>query len=178
MFSVAWPLAPLFFLINNWVELRSDALKIAISSLRPIPWRSDSIGPWLTALGFLSWLGSITSSAIVFLCSGSHDGGRGTATQVTAWGLLLSILLAEHFYLAVQLAVRFVMSKLDSPGLQRERKERFLMKKRLLEENLGQEVSDKAAAPGIHASEDITREALEEEARQASIRGHGTPEQM
>lgn len=69
------------------------------------------------------------------------------------------------------------MSKLDSPGLQKERKERYLMKKRMLEENLGQDVSDKAAAPGIQASEQITREALEEEARQTSIRGHGTPEQ-
>lgn len=94
-----------------------------------------------------------------------------------AWGLLLAILLSEHFYLVVQQAVRFVMSKFDSPGLQRERKERYLMKKRMLEENLGQDVADKAAAPGIQQSEKITREALEEEARQTSIRGHGTPEE-
>lgn len=162
--------------MNNWVELRSDALKIAISSRRPIPWRSDSIGPWLTCLGFLSWLGSVTSSAIVFLCSRPHADTEG-AKQITAWGLLLSILLAEHFYLAVQFGVRFVMSKLDSPGEQKERKERYLMKKKMLEENLGQDVAEHAAAPGIQESEKITREALEEEARQTSIRGHGTPEE-
>jgi hypothetical protein len=52
------------------------------------------------------------------------------------------------------------------------------MKKRLLEENLGQDAAEEAAAPGIEHSEKITREALEEEARQASIRGHGTPEEM
>ncbi|EEU40315.1 uncharacterized protein NECHADRAFT_66456 [Fusarium vanettenii 77-13-4] len=178
MFSVAWPLAACCFLVNNWVELRSDALKIAISSRRPIPWRTDSIGPWLTALSFLSWLGSITSSAIVYLCSNSKNGTQGEASPLKAWGLLLSILFAEHFYLVVQLAVRFVLSKLDSPGLQKERKERFQTKKRLLQENLGQDAAEEAAAPGIEHSEKITREALEEEARQASIRGHGTPEEM
>lgn len=177
MFSVAWPLAACCFLVNNWVELRSDALKIAISSRRPIPWRTDSIGPWLTALSFLSWLGSITSSAIVYLCSNSKNGTQGEPSPLKAWGLLLSILFAEHFFLVVQLAVRFVLSKLDSPGLQKERKERFQMKKRLLEENLGQDAAEEAAAPGIEHSEKITREALEEEARQASIRGHGTPEE-
>lgn len=178
LFSVAWPLAASCFLVNNWVELRSDALKIAISSRRPIPWRADSIGPWLTTIGFLSWLGSVTSSAIVFLCRGSRDGDRGTTSAITAWGVLLTVLLAEHFYFAVQVAVRLVMSKLDSPGVQRERKERFLMKKRLLNENLGQDVAEEAAAPGIDASEKITRAALEEEARQASTRGHGTPEEV
>ncbi|KAF5967266.1 IST2-like protein [Fusarium bulbicola] len=178
MFSVAWPLAACCFLVNNWVELRSDALKIATSSRRPIPWRTDSIGPWLTALSFISWLGSITSSAIVYLCSGARgNGNHGEPSPLKAWGLLLSILLAEHFYLVVQLAVRFVLSKLDSPGVQKERKERFLMKRKLLEENIGQGASEESSVPGIDYSEKITREALEEEARQTSIRGHGTPEE-
>lgn len=180
LFSVAWPLAACCFLINNWVELRSDGLKIAVSYKRPIPWRSDSIGPWLDAIGFLSWLGSITSAAIVFLCSGAKGGNRGTASQISAWGGLLSIFMAEHFYLLMQHVVRFVMNKAESPGLQRERRERYLMKKKLLAENLGQNVNPKAAVPvpGAQAGETITRKALEEEARQASIRGHGGPEEM
>ncbi|KAF5123571.1 hypothetical protein E5D57_011486 [Metarhizium anisopliae] len=178
LFSVAWPLAACCFLVNNWVELRSDGVKIAISCKRPIPWRSDSIGPWLNAIGFLAWLGSITSAAIVFLCSGSQDQKRGAASQITAWGGLLSILLAEHFYLLTQLAVRFVMNKVESPGIQQVRKERYLMKKKLLAENLGQPAAEKASIPGVEGGEKITRQALEEEARQASIRGHGSPEEI
>ncbi|TKW51135.1 Uncharacterized protein CTA1_12665 [Colletotrichum tanaceti] len=179
LFSVAWPLTACCFLVNNWVEMRSDAVKIAISSRRPIPWRADSIGPWLDALGFLSWLGSITSASIVFLCSssGKGSGARGTPGSVQAWGLLLSILLAEHFYFAAQFGARLVMKKLDSPGLQKEKKERFMMKKRLLEENLGQGVSDQAATPGIEKTEMITLKALEDEARRLSTQGHGGPEE-
>lgn len=178
MFSVAWPLAATCFLINNWVELRSDALKIAIGSRRPIPWRADSIGPWLPTIGFLSWLGSITSAAIVFLCSTSQHEIQATTSRPTAWAGLISIVLAEHFYFLVQWAVRYVMGKVESPGLQKERKERFQMKKNLLQETLGQDISNRAAAPGIELSEKITREALEEEARLESTHGGGTPEQL
>ncbi|KAL7899376.1 calcium-activated chloride channel domain-containing protein [Trichoderma sp. SZMC 28014] len=175
LFSVSWPLTACFFLLNNWVELRSDALKIIIGCRRPIPWRADSIGPWLTALGFLSWLGSVTSAAIVYLCSGDSS-----VSPITAGGVLLSILLAEHLYFAAQLAVRFVMGKVESPSLQRERRERFQLRKKLLEETVGHVAGEKAevAVPGIEATEQITRQTLEEEARLASIQGHGSPEEM
>jgi anoctamin-10 len=127
LFSVSFPLTSACFLVNNWIELRSDALKIATTSKRPIPWRSDSIGPWLHALGFLSWLGSITSSAIVYLCRDAAKavpGAPGATSDFRGWGLLLSILLAEHFYLVVQMGVGFAMGKLESAGLQKERRER------------------------------------------------------
>lgn len=114
----------------------------------------------------------------MFLCSGAKNGNRGTASQITAWGCLLSVLLAEHFYLLMQRVVRTVMSKVESPGVQRERRERYLLKKKLLSENLGQEVTAKSAVPGVAAGEKITREALEEEAREASVRGHGGPGEM
>lgn len=98
---------------------------------------------------------------------------------MTAWGGLVSILLAEHFYLLAQQVVRFVMNKVESPGLQQERKERFMTKKKLLAENLGQEATAKAAVPGVVAGEKITKEALEEQARQASMQGgHGSCEEL
>jgi hypothetical protein len=91
---------------------------------------------------------------------------------------LLSILLAEHFYLLTQQVVRFVMSKVESPGLQQERKERYLMKRKLLAENIGQGAVEKASVLGIETGEKITKQALEEEARQTSLRGHGTPQEV
>ena len=177
LFSVIWPLTACSFLVNNWIEARSDAMKIAIGSQRPIPWRADSIGPWLTSLGFLSWLGSLTSAAIVFLFRSDIHGPDGHPSNIKAWGLLLSILLAEHLYLVVQIVVRYVLSKVDSPGLQKERAQRFAMRKHLLEETLGTDLAESAAGPGFSGGEKITREALEEEARQASIKGQGTPEE-
>ncbi|KAK6819706.1 hypothetical protein PG990_010198 [Apiospora arundinis] len=176
LFSAIWPLAPVSFLVNNWVELRSDAMKIAISSKRPIPWRADSIGPWLNALGFLSWFGSLVSSAIVFMFSGDSNGPNGEPSSITGWALLLTVLCAEHLYLAVQFAVRYGLKQMHSPGLHKERAERYQMRKNILAETLDNDVETKPL-PDIPTGEKITRAALEEEARQASIRGHGTAEE-
>ena len=54
-------------LLNNWLELRSDAFKIAVHARRPIPSRTDTIGPWLDALSFLTWLAALANSALVYL---------------------------------------------------------------------------------------------------------------
>jgi anoctamin-10 len=129
LFSVVWPLTAISFLINNWIELRSDALKIAVECQRPVPWRADSIGPWLDALGFLTWLGSLTSAALVFLFRGDGLGPEGTPWNISAWGLLLTMLFSEHIYLIVQIVVRYALSKVDSPGLQKERAERFAIRR-------------------------------------------------
>lgn len=172
MFSVVWPLTACSFLINNWVEARSDALKIAIGSRRPIPWRAESIGPWLSSLAFLSWLGSITSSALVYLFHNGKRGPNGTPHSVTGWALLLSIIFAEHLYLVVQIVVRYMVTKLDRPGIQKERAERFAMRKQLLEESLNQDLSEKAYGTGVSGGEQITRKALEDEQRAESIHGH------
>ncbi|ORY65501.1 calcium-activated chloride channel-domain-containing protein [Pseudomassariella vexata] len=176
LFSAIWPLTPMSFFINNWVELRSDAMKIAVSSQRPIPWRADSIGPWLSALGFLSWFGSLVSFSIVYLFTNDPEGPGGSPSNIKAWGLLLTILGAEHIYLAAQFAVRYVMNQIDSPGLQKERAERFSMRKHMLEETLGQDITEKPELPDVHTGEKITRAALEDEARRESTVGGGTPE--
>ncbi|KAJ4390016.1 hypothetical protein N0V93_007489 [Gnomoniopsis smithogilvyi] len=178
LFSVIWPLTACSFLVNNWIEARADAMKIAISSKRPIPWRSDSIGPWLTSLGFLSWLGSLTSAAIVFIFSNDPYGPDGHPSNIKLWALLLSILFSEHLYLTVQFIVRYVIGTLDSPGLQKERAERFAMRKFHLEETLGEDFAESAAEANFTGGEKITKEALEEEARRASVSGQAVgPEQ-
>src|SRR6187402_676723 len=123
LFSVVWPLTAVSFLINNWIELRGDALKIALETQRPVPWRGDSIGPWLDALGFLAWLGSLTSAALVYLFNGSTHGPAGSPWDIKAWGLLLTMFFSEHIYFAVQLGIIKALSKLDSPGLQKESSE-------------------------------------------------------
>src|SRR6195952_3623886 len=101
LFSVVWPLTAVSFFINNWIELRGDALKIALETQRPVPWRADSIGPWLDALGFLSWLGSLSTAALIYLFSGDGFGPDGTPNKITGWGLLLTMFFSEHIYLAL-----------------------------------------------------------------------------
>ena len=67
---MVWPLAPIAALINNWVELRSDAIKICVHTRRPIPHRADGIGPWLENLvcysSFLAYIKLLTIQILYY----------------------------------------------------------------------------------------------------------------
>ena len=167
LFSLVWPLTPVSFIINDWIELRSDAAKITLEMQRPVPHRADSIGAWLDDLGFLTWLGSVTTAALVYLFNNDGLGPDGTPATIEGWALLLTIFCSEHLYLLVRLAVRYGFSHLDSPGLQKERRERYSVRKRYLEETLGEDPLE--LPPRTLDEEKITRTSLEEEARRASL---------
>lgn len=167
LFSVVWPLAPVSFFVNNWIELRSDAVKICVEMQRPTPHRADTIGPWLDSLGFLTWLGSITTAALVYLFRSDGLGPDGTPATIKAWALLLSIFFSEHIYLLVRIGVRLAVSKLHSPGMEKERGERFMVRKQYLQNAFGEDV---LAAPSSSHVEKITRQSLEEDARLGSLR--------
>ncbi|KAK1048023.1 hypothetical protein LTR74_017638 [Friedmanniomyces endolithicus] len=166
LFSVIWPLVPVSFLINNWVELRADAIKICVEMQRPTPWRADTIGPWLDALSFQSWLGSITMSALVYLFSNDGIGPDGNPSDIKGWGLLLSIFFSEHLYLLARWAIALAISKIDSPGRQRSRRERYLTRQKLFDESLDQ---THRIPPMAEKGGQITRSTLEEEARSISL---------
>jgi hypothetical protein len=175
LFSPVWPLVPVSFLINNWVELRSDFFKICVECKRPWPQRADTIGPWLDSLGFLSWVGSITSAALVYMFSNGHDGPNGEPTTIRCWALLLTIFFSEHLYLTVRYAVRSALAKLEPPNPRRERAERFMVRKRYLDSVLSAESDDdddevKGVVSSVPPSE-ITRESLEQDARNWSKQG-------
>ncbi|KAJ9668071.1 hypothetical protein H2201_001877 [Coniosporium apollinis] len=169
LFSVVWPLTALSFLINDWIELRADAVKICVQMQRPIPWRADTIGPWLDALTFLTWVGSLTTAALCYLFSNDGLGPNGTPKNIQGWALLLTVFFAEHAFLAVRQVVRVVVSKMDSPGRQKERRQRYLLRRQYFEESL----SEIRQLPTMgQAAEHIDRGTLEEEARQSTLRGH------
>lgn len=127
-------------LVNNFFELRSDAFKITVHNRRPIPTRTDTIGPWLDALTFLTWLGALTNSALVYLfCPRTHCGSADpTATRLSSLDkvqhhlmtpgmapgvadngatrellvkALLIALLASHGFIALRGLVRHVLER-------------------------------------------------------------------
>ncbi|EAW13470.1 anoctamin family protein [Aspergillus clavatus NRRL 1] len=126
LFGVAWPLVPLGFLINNWLELRGDFFKLTLECKRPPPIRTDSIGPSLQGLEFLTWLGTLSTAAIVYLY-------RDGMAQVHFSSLLLALLVAEQAYLGVRFAVSTGLQKLGSGTLRREAAKRYAVRKSYLD---------------------------------------------
>lgn len=136
LWSTIWPLATVMSLINNWLEIRSDAFKIAVHARRPIPARTDTIGPWLDTLAFLAWLAALTNSALVYLFRPADhckvvgttlqhehsrlvDAGASTSQLLTTAAVVA--LGASHGFLVLRSLVRHVLERLMWKGSKEER---------------------------------------------------------
>ncbi|KAA8650234.1 anoctamin family protein [Aspergillus tanneri] len=126
LFGVSWPLVPLGFLANNWLELRGDFFKLSLECQRPPPIRADSIGPSLQGMELLTWLGTLSTAAIVYLY-------RDGLEVVNTTCLLLSLLVAEWAYLVVRFAVRMGLKKLSIGMQRRESAKRYAVRKAYLD---------------------------------------------
>ncbi|CAF1416043.1 unnamed protein product [Adineta steineri] len=65
LFAVAFPLAPLFALANNIVELRLDAWKLLTRYKRPIPFKAADIGIWSDIFSAVSYLAVLTNAIVI-----------------------------------------------------------------------------------------------------------------
>ncbi|KAL3962922.1 hypothetical protein ACCO45_004445 [Purpureocillium lilacinum] len=118
LFAPVWPLISLGFLINNWIELRSDFAKICFEHRRPAPTRADGIGPWVQSLEMLTWLGSIITAAMVHLFG--SDGHK------SHWATLpVTVFISEHILLVLRSLARWVFERFGSEQIRRERDERY-----------------------------------------------------
>ncbi|EPS26397.1 hypothetical protein PDE_01333 [Penicillium oxalicum 114-2] len=126
LFGVAWPLVPLGFLLNNWLEVRGDFFKLTLECQRPPPVRADSIGPCILGLDFLAWLGTLSTAAIVHLY-------RGPISEVRLSSLLLTIFVAEQAYLGIRFTATSVLRKILTDTLRHEEASRYAVRKAYLE---------------------------------------------
>ncbi|KAK3105042.1 hypothetical protein FSP39_015898 [Pinctada imbricata] len=69
IFVAAFPLAPLFALLNNWVEIRLDAQKFVCETRRPIADRAQDIGVWFKILDGLAQLAVISNAFLIAFTS-------------------------------------------------------------------------------------------------------------
>ncbi|XP_058849235.1 anoctamin-7 isoform X1 [Acipenser ruthenus] len=69
IFVAAFPLAPLFALLNNWVEIRLDAQKFVCEYRRPVAERAQDIGVWFNILEALSHLSVIVNAFLIAFTS-------------------------------------------------------------------------------------------------------------
>ena len=66
-FSSAYPLAGLCAILNNLIEIRSDAFKLCFIHQRPFAQRVASIGCWQTAMELMGVAGVVVNCALIGL---------------------------------------------------------------------------------------------------------------
>nr|CAD7574416.1 unnamed protein product [Timema californicum] len=69
IFVAAFPLAPLFALLNNWVEIRLDAQKFVCETRRIVAERAENIGIWFKILDMLAHLAVISNGFLIAFTS-------------------------------------------------------------------------------------------------------------
>ncbi|NXG93037.1 ANO7 protein, partial [Stercorarius parasiticus] len=69
IFVAACPLAPLFALLNNWVEIRLDAHKFICDYRRPVAERAQGIGIWFSILEAITHLAVISNAFLIAFTS-------------------------------------------------------------------------------------------------------------
>ncbi|XP_066493421.1 anoctamin-7-like [Tiliqua scincoides] len=69
IFVAAFPLAPLFALLNNWVEIRLDAQKFVCEYRRPVAERAQDISIWFFLLDVLAQVSVVINAFLIAFTS-------------------------------------------------------------------------------------------------------------
>jgi anoctamin-10/anoctamin-7 len=105
LFVVAFPLAPLAALINNYVEIRLDAKKILTLSQRPKPLGAVGIGTWFSILNVLSFISVITNTIIVTFNTRIVNNWANDSLYTLAWVFFV----IEHCIGIIKMIISFAV---------------------------------------------------------------------
>ena len=127
LFATAFPLAPFFAFVTNFVEIRIDAWKLCQNTRRAWPMSAEDIGTWEKVLAFMTVLATMTNSWLVIYTSVAFE-------DFTTFERFLLFTAMEYLLLGVYIVVVIVRGGTEKPpdvALQLERQD-FLVSKILL----------------------------------------------
>jgi len=141
LFVAAFPLAPLFALLNNIFEIRTDAYKNLNFFQRPPALQSRNIGTWESIINVMGVICVITNSFVVAFTS---QWALQTITDLSetkgTWEILASrlilVLIFEHVVIGAKVAFAFAIP--DIPATVKIAMEREKYRTRLALENLAE----------------------------------------
>ncbi|KAF4117211.1 anoctamin-8 [Onychostoma macrolepis] len=105
LFSSAFPLAAMCALINNIVEIRSDALKLCTGLQRPFGQRVENIGQWQTAMEAMGLIAIIVNCYLIGQC--------GQLQRLFPWlspeMAIISVVVLEHFAILLKYIIHIAI---------------------------------------------------------------------
>ncbi|XP_059915599.1 anoctamin-8-like isoform X1 [Gadus macrocephalus] len=169
LFSSAFPLAAMCALINNIIEIRSDALKLCTGLQRPFGQRVESIGQWQTAMEAMGLIAIIVNCYLIGQCGQLQRLFPWMSPEMT----IIFIVLLEHFAILLKYVIH--VSIPDIPGwvademakLEYRRREAFKKHERQAQQHFQQQLRRR------REEEELQRQAeLQAEARQEADHQH------
>uniref|UniRef100_UPI00398F60C3 anoctamin-8-like n=1 Tax=Pristiophorus japonicus TaxID=55135 RepID=UPI00398F60C3 len=93
LFSSAFPLAAMCALINNVIEIRSDAFKLCTGSQRPFGQKVDSIGQWQNVMEAMGVLAIIVNCYLIGQCGQLQRLFPSLSSEMA----IVLVVILEHF---------------------------------------------------------------------------------
>jgi len=119
LFAAAFPLAPLLAVVNNIVEIRTDAFKLLTAHSRPRYQGAQNIGTWFQILEVLGVLAVITNCLLIGFSFNSVygvilAGATGASSKYIVFWTFAVVVGLEHFVLLVKFLISVLVP--DMPG--------------------------------------------------------------
>ncbi|KAH7479309.1 hypothetical protein KRP22_010645 [Phytophthora ramorum] len=127
LFASAYPLASLWSLFNNIMEIRSDGFKLCVSFRRSHRTSTHGIGTWYYAFSALGYLSVMTNCAIFGLHSGFLN---RLFPKMSFAGSLVAIALMEHAMIAVKVCVEMFVPDTTAAVVEAHRMKRAWLRKK------------------------------------------------
>ncbi|XP_064619768.1 anoctamin-8-like isoform X2 [Lineus longissimus] len=105
LFSSAFPLAALCALLNNIIEIRSDAFKLCMTFQRPFGQRVENIGIWQDMLELMGVIAVIVNCALVGMSGQVHRLFPNMGPTET----IVFIVVLEHIILAFKCSIAYAI---------------------------------------------------------------------
>ncbi|XP_015221058.2 anoctamin-8 isoform X1 [Lepisosteus oculatus] len=171
LFSSAFPLAAMCALINNIIEIRSDAFKLCTGLQRPLGQRVESIGQWQNVMEAMGLIAIIVNCYLIGQC--------GQLQRLFPWlspeMAIISIVILEHFAMLLKYIIHIAIPDIPSwvademAKLEYQRREAFKKHERQAQQHYQQQQRRK------REEEERQRQA-EYQARRERERDEGRPE--
>ncbi|KAM3604321.1 uncharacterized protein V6R79_009408 [Siganus canaliculatus] len=164
LFSSAFPLAAMCALINNIIEIRSDALKLCTGLQRPFGQRVENIGQWQTAMEAMGLIAIIVNCYLIGQCGQLQRLFPWLSPEMT----IISIVLLEHFAILLKYIIHVAIP--DIPGwvaeemakLEYRRREAFKKHEQQAQQHFQQQLRRRREEEELHRQAELQAEARQE----------------
>jgi anoctamin-5 len=116
MFAAALPIAPLLFLLTNWIDVKLDVSRLLINGRRPLAVRAEDIGEWQRIMGLLNTLAVLNNACLMAF---SARFGCKLDEQLGVGARLWFIIIFEHVVFGLKNMVAAVVPDVPSGTAQK-----------------------------------------------------------
>ncbi|XP_034411306.1 anoctamin-8 [Cyclopterus lumpus] len=171
LFSSAFPLAAMCALINNIIEIRSDALKLCTGLQRPFGQRVENIGQWQTAMEAMGLIAIIVNCYLIGQCGQLQRLFPWLSPEMT----IISIVLLEHFAILLKYIIHVAIP--DIPGwvaeemakLEYRRREAFKKHEQQAQQHFQQQLRRRREEEELQRQAELQAEARQESEHRADV---------